>query len=889
MATITQRLAFIISANADGAIKAFDKTAQQAEKQLGKASKSIDRLGANMTKFGAAGLAAAGTLGAGLFRLAQGAIEDQKAQALLAEQLRTSTGATEKQIASIEKNIDAMARATGVADDQLRPALGNLVRATGDATKAQQLLQTSLDISAATGRDLESVSLAISRAATGNIGALSRLGIPLDENVKKSKDFEQALAALNAQFGGAAAVAADTYAGKMARAQVAISEAGESLGSAFIPFVEKAAQAVSTGVGAFDKLNNATGGAIGKFAAFGTVGLGAVSALSLVAGQAIKLRDRFTEMGDDGVRSLNNIGKAAKLLGGTIATVGIAEAVFAIGNEIRDMTGKSERALQKLQIALGDTNADAMLESFRGMVKVKDDTFSFSKIISDFGKEVKIVGGSVSRNIEEIDAAFKQVMKESGPGAAKALLDAWRAQAEGLDKNSSQYEDNIMLLERYTGWLNLSTEAVKAQAKATAEAEEANKTAAERLRDLIRPALQRDKIERQIAEGNKRLADETAKASKSTADNTEATRKATAAKEKFARKVADAAEAVREKLNTALEDSKDKLKEATDAYNSYMQGVSSAISGTINFGSAQSTATGNAEALAEAQRAVTEAQKDYNDAVRSGDTDKAAEAYARLGEAQKAVADAAAKPSGFLGVLREQAKAAAEFGSNVDRLLAAGLSQAAIDQILQSGAEAGNQIAAEILNGANPAGKVAEINGIVASTQGIADRVAKATADRFYKAGVEQATALVAGMQSVFDAWTPALSDKAVNNLVDPLKTVADYGSQVDAAVAAATVGQMPAEPNLGKKKKKKKIPKLADGGIVQAEPGGRLVLLGEGGRDEAVIPLPAGGAMGGNVQPIQITVNAGLGADGTQIGKEIVDVLVQYQRRVGALPLKVV
>lgn len=890
MATITQRLAFLISANADGAIKAFDKTAQQAEKQLGKASKSIDRLGANMTKFGAAGLAAAGTLGAGLFRLAQGAIEDQKAQALLAEQLRTSTGATEKQIAAVEKNIDAMARQTGVADDQLRPALGNLVRATGDATKAQQLLQTSLDISAATGRDLESVSLAISRAATGNIGALSRLGIPLDENVKKSKDFEQALAALNAQFGGAAAVAADTYAGKMARAQVAISEAGESLGSAFIPFVEKAAQAIASGVGAFDRLNTATGGAIGKFAAFGTVGLGAISALSLVAGQAIKLRDRFTEMGDNGVRSLNNIGKAAKLLGGTIAAVGISEAVFAIGNEIRDMGGKSERALQKLQIALAGTSEAAKLEGFRELVKRKDETFAFSKIISDFGKEVKIVGGSASRNIEEIDAAFKQVMKESGPGAAKALLDAWRAQAEGLDKNSSQYKDNIMLLERYTGWLNLSTDAVKAQAKATAEAEEANKSAADRLREWIKPALQRDKLARQIAEGNKRLAEETVKSSRATKDDAEATRKNTEAKAKFKAKVEEAAQAVREKLSAALDESKRKLVEATDQYNNYMQGVSSAISGTINFGSAQAAATANAEALADAQKAVSEAQKEYNDAVRSNDTDRVAEAYARLGEAQKAVADASSKPTGFLGVLREQAKAAADFGSNVDRLLAAGLSQAAIDQILQSGAEAGNQIASEILNGADPAGKVAEINGIVASTQAIADRVAKATADKFYQAGVEQATALVAGMQSVFDAWTPALGEGAVAGLLNPIKSIADYGVQVDQAVAAATVGEMPAVPNLGKtKKKKKKIPKLAEGGIVQSEPGGRLVLLGEGGRDEAVIPLPAGGGMGGNVQPIQITVNAGLGADGTQIGKEIVDVLVQYQRRVGALPLKVV
>jgi hypothetical protein len=138
----------------------------------------------------------------------------------------------------------------------------------------------------------------------------------------------------------------------------------------------------------------------------------------------------------------------------------------------------------------------------------------------------------------------------------------------------------------------------------------------------------------------------------------------------------------------------------------------------------------------------------------------------------------------------------------------------------------------------------------------------------------------------VFDAWSPKLSEGAVGNLATPVKTLVDYGAQVDAAIAAATTGMAVAAPVVGKKKKRK-IPKLADGGIVQSEPGGRLVLLGEGGRDEAVVPLPASGSLGGGAT-FNITVNAGLGVNGSQVGKEIVDVLVEYQRRVGALPIKV-
>jgi hypothetical protein len=56
----------------------------------------------------------------------------------------------------------------------------------------------------------------------------------------------------------------------------------------------------------------------------------------------------------------------------------------------------------------------------------------------------------------------------------------------------------------------------------------------------------------------------------------------------------------------------------------------------------------------------------------------------------------------------------------------------------------------------------------------------------------------------------------------------------------------------------------LAQGGIVPATPGGRLAVLGEGGRDEAVIPLPKGGSMplaaapAGGVQEVRIKLDFG-------------------------------
>lgn len=179
------------------------------------------------------GLAAAATIAT------KAAAEDAKAQQLLALALRNSTGATDAQIAANEKYIATTERAAAVSDDQLRPALGNLVRATGDVTQSQQLLNLALDISAATGRDLESVSIALAKASQGQATALQRLGVPLDEAAVKTKDFEAIVSTLTDTFGGAAAAAADTFEGRMRRVSIAIDNTKENIGNALIPILER--------------------------------------------------------------------------------------------------------------------------------------------------------------------------------------------------------------------------------------------------------------------------------------------------------------------------------------------------------------------------------------------------------------------------------------------------------------------------------------------------------------------------------------------------------------------------------------------------------------------------------------------------------------------------
>ena len=247
-------------------------------KSLKAASKDVDTFGDKMGKVGkmvgAAFAAAAAAAGAYAIKIGvegvKAAIEDEKAQTQLALALENATGATKAQIAATEQSILQMSLATGVADDELRPALGRLVRSTGDTEKAQQLLAQALDISAATGKPLETVAAALSKGFDGNTAALGKLGVGLSAAELKTMSFTQVQDKLTELFGGAAAKNADTYAGRIARMQVAFSEAKETIGFALLPILEKlmgfinnnALPIINAFSGAFSLNGNGLGGVI---------------------------------------------------------------------------------------------------------------------------------------------------------------------------------------------------------------------------------------------------------------------------------------------------------------------------------------------------------------------------------------------------------------------------------------------------------------------------------------------------------------------------------------------------------------------------------------------------------------------------------------------------
>ena len=205
-----------------------------ANKGIKEAEDAFGKFGKKGAIIGAAFAAVSTAVVAGLGLSVKAAAEDQRSQELLEKQLYNTLRASEKTTKATEDFVGQMELASGVADNQLRSALGNLVRSTGDLTTSQDLLGLSLDISAATGKDLESVSIALGKAAGGQMTALQKLGIPLDDDIKKTKDFSKVQEALDKQFGGASAAAADTFGGQLARLSTVWDNLTESIGYAVI-------------------------------------------------------------------------------------------------------------------------------------------------------------------------------------------------------------------------------------------------------------------------------------------------------------------------------------------------------------------------------------------------------------------------------------------------------------------------------------------------------------------------------------------------------------------------------------------------------------------------------------------------------------------------------
>jgi hypothetical protein len=332
------------------------------------------------------------------------------------------------------------------------------------------------------------------------------------------------------------------------------------------------------------------------------------------------------------------------------------------------------------------------------------------------------------------------------------------------------------------------------------------------------------------------------------------------------------------KFTETLSSANSILDDAKGKFSSYASSVSSSISQVLNFGSAQGSSIDSITKAKEAQLDLTKAQENYDKSLKTENIEAQEEALKSLQDAQKAATDSVTNRKTFLQVLQDQASLASQFSDKVKTLISMGLSETAIGQVLQAGADAGTKIADEIIAGG--ATVVDQVNTLTSATQSVADAVGESAATQFYSAGVAAGQALVDGVKAAIAA--AGLSVTATGSIVNQAGI-----DQVNSAIAKARGKKSKSGTKISKGERQSimdlaaslgvEVPAFAKGGIVT---GPTLALIGEAG-PEAVVPL-SGRNAGGLGSQITINVNAGMGADGASIGREIVDAIKRYERTSG-------
>jgi hypothetical protein len=407
-------------------------------KSLKAATADVETFGDKVSKagkvVGAALVAAAAAAGAYAVKIGvdgvKAAIEDEKAQTQLALALKNATGATEGAIAATEQFILQQSLATGVADDELRPALQRLALSTGDVKKAQDLLKIAMDVSTATGKPLEAVANSLGKAYDGNTTALGRLGIGLSAAELKTMSFEQVQAKLSDLFGGAAAANAETYSGRIARMQIAFDEAKETIGFALLPILEKlmkfinqialpAINAMSSGFG-LDK--GGIGGAITTLGniivnVFTPIINGMLKAFNTIKNAIGDNLETFKEFGSYIAQYLAPV--IGTVLGGALQVVGkIAGGVIdVIAGVIKVINGLIGGAIDGINALIRAYNAVPLLPNIPTINKPTLNTPSVSS-------------ASVSApSIPSVPSMAMPSVSGASSGAAAASASAARAQA----------------------------------------------------------------------------------------------------------------------------------------------------------------------------------------------------------------------------------------------------------------------------------------------------------------------------------------------------------------------------------------------------------------------------------------------------------------------------
>lgn len=426
-----------------------DKGSKAAQKDIARLTKKFDDFGRRAKKSFGIAIAATATLAIKIGKDAvEAAIEDSKSQAQLALAMKNTTGATQEAIAAAEAYIEKTMFRTNTADEQLRASLSTLYIATGDLTEAQRLQTIALDIAASQGKDLATVTVAITKAQQGNLTALKRLSPELSGLITKGMKAEEAFALLGLTYAGSAEALANLD--PLTNLKLQYGEVLETLGYELLPVIKEFAKILESDVIPIIK--------------------------DWIEANGDKLRQGLADVINLSMGLLDAIMQVAGFLQSNKELIKFAFNFFVLGRAIK-VVGKGMSLIDKL--------VGGVIALFKGgrkeVAKLSDKFFDFIKTTESgyFGRFVELLGKAVSY-VSQLVTGFLGLGAAwiAGKNALKAILGLEEDRAKLIDTttkktyNQMRVEQIASAAEKERARLRAAAEkaAAAAAAKAAAEA-----------------------------------------------------------------------------------------------------------------------------------------------------------------------------------------------------------------------------------------------------------------------------------------------------------------------------------------------------------------------------------------------------------------------------------
>ena len=217
-------------------ISQFKSELQKAEGYLQAHKEQFRKIGLGVTAVGAG-------LTAFFAKTVKAYAGQELANEKLINALKNVKGASADGAQALLDQAGALQTLTGYQDDQIVNAQAMLATFQLTDEQIKAITPRLIDMAAATEKstgqqaDLQSIAIALGKGFTGLAGSLSRYGVVLSEETKKSGDFNAILSDLDKNFKGAGETVGKTFTGQMRIMKAAVGDALEPIGEKLVPML----------------------------------------------------------------------------------------------------------------------------------------------------------------------------------------------------------------------------------------------------------------------------------------------------------------------------------------------------------------------------------------------------------------------------------------------------------------------------------------------------------------------------------------------------------------------------------------------------------------------------------------------------------------------------